>query len=466
VSSEPSILQRAFKRGLNAAYPPVTEQRGERFTYHRQGHFHFYMTHDYDLASRLLKPPYHEVFTRPAYVKSDVGLFIGYPPERAIIIDQGDQHLADRRIFAKFFNPDAVEKRIAPITLDESDRTIRRWLGPGQSVIDVDPEMRSLTGRIMMRVMFGDGEGRGDGIGDVRAGEIVEAVSAPLESFRKPSQLALVSRIVGWPHNPKPHFNKAVLEAHRTVNRVLGEIIAERRAKGPQSGDILDTLIGSKNLVTGKPFSDEQVKNNLIMFIVAGHETTAAALGFNLWETLKHPEEHAIVQREVDSVSPPGAPLKPSDYKRLPKLTNSARESMRLHPSAYEMGRGADSLDPHVIDVGGEIGAVEFRENVAILIQIDKMHMDPRYFPEPAAFRPSRFEPYGDKSPPGYLPFGDGPHVCMGPNQTMVEMRLIRADQLKRTDMKVIQYPTGEERGMTMRIKDPFRIEVTPRGPR
>jgi cytochrome P450 len=346
------------------------------------------------------------------------------------------------------------------VVLEESKRMIDHWEAQPLG-IDVEHEMRGLTASVMMRVIFGELGPKGIEPDDAKA--VIDATAVQLESSRSPTWLTKLARMAGVKYNHLPHVSKEIRQSEKIINDVLDKTLAARRANGPRSGDILDQLIAARDPETGAPFPDRQIKDNLLMFIVAGHETTAVALTFALYELLRNPHEIDVIRAEIDSVVPPGAELKPEHYARLPRLRVAFRESQRLHPSAYEIGR--ESRVDEIIPAGGALGDVEIKKGDLLLLDLRKMHRSPEYFDDPDAYKPARFGPYPRTSPRGFMPFGADVRVCLAPNMAEREAVLALADIFRRVNLKVKHWPAGEVPAFTMRLDGHLKVEASGRSP-
>ena len=294
----------------------------------RTGKLRAHDTADPDVARDIFKQ--RDAFRTPTFVKKAMGQFIG----KALILDEDESWKYTHDLIADIFSRKGVSNSIAPVIVEECDTMIDDWLKNGDTPIDAERAMRGLTARAVLRVTFGKTV-------DEKEGEaIIDTATVALESFRKPSGLTLLSRIFGMPYDHVPRMKKEYADASKKMDSILDGIITRRRKLNQQPDDILGRLINAKDLETGGPLSDKKIKDQLVMFIVAGHETTAAALTFALDELLKNPEEIEKIRRETDGVTK-GNNVKPDDFNNLPSACNAFKEALRLHPTAYEIGREA-----------------------------------------------------------------------------------------------------------------------------
>ncbi len=368
-------------------------------------------------------------FGTPRFVKKGIGRFIG----NALILDEGESWQNMHNLMVDIFSPKGVNKTIAPVITDECDKMIDRWLKDGKP-LDLEHEMRGLTAKVVMRVVFSDS------INEKQAQDIIDASTVTIESFRKPHKLTVAMRMLGIHKEYIPPMKKTYKESAAKIDGILETIIAERRKLKEQPDDILGRLLEATDVATGQPLTQKQIKDQLVMFIVAGHETTAVGLTFSLHELLKNDKELKKVQNEVDNFTH-GQRLTPGDYNRLPNVRDAFKEAMRLHPSAYEIARECE----HDTVVGG----VQIKERDLIRISVLEMQRAPDLWQNAAEFKPERFRK--EPMPRAWLPFGTGPRVCLGMTMAMTEGTLALAEIFNRVTFDVTERPTGEQLVFTMR---------------
>jgi cytochrome P450 len=380
-------------------------------------------------------------FGTPSFVKKAMGRFIG----KALIMDEGESWQNMHNLMVDIFSPKGVQKTIAPIITDECDKMIDRWL-KDKKPLDLEHEMRGLTAKVVMRVVFSDS------ITEKQAHDIIEASTVTIESFRKPHKLTVAMRMLGIHHDYIPRMKKTYKESAKTIDDILESIIAERRKLTTQPDDILGRLLEANDVATGKPLTQKQIKDQLVMFIVAGHETTAVGLTFSLSELLQDKNKHELtkVQAEIDA-SAHGARFRGGDYNKLPNVRDAFKEAMRMHPSAYEIGREAEA--------DTVVGGVKIKKGDLVRIDVLGMHRSDDIFPDAKTYKPDRFK--ANAFPQGYLPFGAGPRVCLGMTMALTEGTLALAEIFNRVEFDVSQRPTGEQLVFTMRPEG--KLEATAR---
>lgn len=407
------------------------------YAFSKTGRLRVHEISDPAMAREILRQD--KKFTTPGFVKKGMGRFIG----NALILDEGESWQNMHNLMADIFTPKGVDRTISPVVVDECDRMVDRWLREGKP-LDLEHEMRGLTARVVMRVVFSDS------ITEKEAHDIIEASTVTIESFRKPTKATVAMRALGLHVDHVPRMKREYRDAAAAIDGILDRILDERRRLERQPDDILGRLLTANDAATGKPLTDKQIKDQLVMFIVAGHETTAVGLTFALHELMKKPAEIDKIRAEVDGVAR-GAHLGGHDYQKLPRVRDAFKEALRLHPSAYEIGREADA--------DTIVGGVEIKKHDLVRMSVLDMHRSEDFWEDAGEFRPERFA--ANPFPQAYMPFGAGPRVCLGMTMALTEGTLSLAEIFNRVDLRMTQEPEGEILAFTMRPKG--KLEAVPR---
>ncbi|WP_372349223.1 cytochrome P450 [Streptomyces sp. KL116D] len=235
------------------------------------------------------------------------------------------------------------------------------------------------------------------------------------------------------------------------LNRTVDEVIAARRAGGDGPGDLLDRMLEVAHPETGERLAPENIRRQVITFLVAGHETTSGALSFALHYLAQHRDVLAKAQEEVDRVWG-DAPV--PAYEQVAKLRYLRRvldESLRLWPTAPAFAREA------VADT--TLGGTHpMRRGAWALVLTTMLHRDPAAWGgDPEAFDPERFAPQAVRARPGHVfkPWGTGARACIGRQFALHEATLVLGLLLRRYDLSA-------EPGYQLRITE--RLTLMPRG--
>ena len=210
-------------------------------------------------------------------------------------------------------------------------------------------------------------------------------------------------------------FRRAVQHLDQTVY----SIIERRRADNRDSGDLLSMLIQVQD-EDGSRMSDQQLRDEVLTFLLAGHETTALALSWTWHLLAQHPEVEQKLHSELNSVLRGRAP-EFSDLSALPFTDSVIKESMRLYPPAWSLARTV------VSDI--EMRGYRIPAGANLVMSQWIMHRDPRYFADPGKFNPDRWLGEATRKLPRfvYFPFGGGPRQCIGAAFAQMEAVLLLA---------------------------------------
>jgi cytochrome P450 len=377
----------------------------------------------------------------------------------ALIMDEGESWDMMHKILAPSFAPSAIEKNIAPIAIDECNKMIDRWEQQGK-VADVEKEMKYMTGRVIMRALFSDTVSEKDGQDII--GEIAHAMGGAKQprgfdrikrKLNIPYDHAgflppLIRRVIGTNVDKPASVPKRFTEATKKLDEILYRIIEERRKLTVQPDDILGKLITARK-DDGTSLTNSEIRDQALMVVVTGHETTAEGMTFSLLELIKNPDKQKALRDEFNAVVAQGA-LTGRAYNRLPKAQNSFKEALRMHPTVFMSTR--ECAEDTVVD------GIEFKKHDLIRMDLRKVHHDPEYWPEPDTFRPERFEK--EKFPQAYMPFGTGPRVCLGMNMSLFEGTLMLSQIFNRLEIKADKLPEGEAYYFTTRPQGSFEVSV------
>jgi cytochrome P450 len=329
---------------------------------------------------------------------------------RSVLILDGLSHQRQRRLLLSLF----AVRRVAEHSLamrELTEEAVESW--PEGPELRLQPALQALTLRVILATIFGV---RGGAISEV----LYRLLSALLEHAQNPLLLVpALQRDLG-PLTPWRRF----LALRRALDDALRPVFALRRREcsaGDAGSDVLGQLVAARD-EAGRPLADEQLRDELITLLVAGHETTANALSWTLHEVITHPAVREALLRELAEVVG-DEPLGPEHLDHLPYLTATVQEGLRLHPVLGHVGRQLTAP----LTIGGYALPV----GTMVVPCIYLAHRDPAVFPEPDRFLPERF--LGARlSPYAYLPFGGGARRCIGMSFALHEMKIVLATILRR----------------------------------
>jgi cytochrome P450 len=281
---------------------------------------------------------------------------------------------------------------------------VHQWRAEPTAVRDVHDAMTRLTLRIVCRVLFGN---------DIeQALPVVQRWFGPLGEAVLRRSMAPARLPSGWP----TPANRQLAQARRELFGVCDTIIKDRRNRHTGEQDMLGLLIDARD--SGTAMSDAEIRDQVLVFLLAGHETTSTALTFALYLLGRHPDVQEKVRAEVDAVG--GVPTA-EQAETLAYTTMVLRETMRIFPSAPVTGRRAvadDEIGGYLIPAGADVAVAPW-----------VTHRHPQFWDEPARFDPERFAPEQEKARHRYAwyPFGGGPRACIGQHFSMLESTIALA---------------------------------------
>ncbi|MFD7827993.1 cytochrome P450 [Kitasatospora sp. NPDC059803] len=367
-----------------------------------------------------------------------------------LLTSQDGDYQRQRRLVQPLFTRRRVDGYAGAVA-QEARAFTERWnaigAGVGVGVVDAAEEMSRFALRAVARILFG--------------ADVEEAVAVVDRSFPVLGEyvwdrgFAAIRIPRTWP-TPS---NRRGAEAQRALYAVCDRIIAERAARGDldEDADDLLTLLGRARGEDGEQLDPAELRDQVLVFLLAGHETTATSLAFALHLLATHPEQRKLAQQEAETVLAGREPTA-ADLESLPYITQVLKESMRLYPAAALVGRRAVAetvIDGYVIPAGAQVV-------VSPLVT----HRHPAHWPDPERFDPDRFLPEQEKERHRYAwyPFGGGPRACIGQHFAMLESVLSLGVLLRDFEMEAVDERVALAQGITLRAASPMRIRVTARG--
>lgn len=253
-------------------------------------------------------------------------------------------------------------------------------------------------------------------LGRAMAGpEILPRIEA-VDDHRLRMNRDLARRFKGFPSFPEwvpTPANRRILESKEVYFGIFRDFLAARKKDPDPPPDMLTRLLEARDPDTKEPLPEDLLLDELMTMASAGYDTTALTLTWCLYRLLAHPEERALLVAEVRGFS--GPPQEPQDLDEIPRVRAFLQEVLRLHPPVPALATVAQE--------DTELGGFSLRKGEVVVPSIFHIHRSPDFFPEPEVFRPERFlGPPNEAHRIAYLPFGIGPHKCIG--QPLAELEL------------------------------------------
>ncbi len=361
-----------------------------------------------------------------------------------LLTSEGETWKRHRRLIAPSFTP----RHIAAYG-DAMVRSTLEALPPPQVARDVHDDFTRITLHIVLRTLFGMEP-------DGQAGKVGRILDGLMASFEVENRTAwrLVPEWVPGRHRREVDRLRGELDAI-----VYGLIAAARRDADAERNDLMSQLILARD-EEGHAMSDEQLRDEVLTLFLAGHETTALGLSYATWLLAEHPEHQARLRQELDTVAQGGA-LTSKMLRQLPFLDAVVKESLRLYPPAWAMGRQV--VEPFLID-GDELAVGD-----QIVVSPWVLHRDARWWTGPERFRPDRWLNGETDCLPrfAYAPFGAGPRVCVGQHFAQLELTLVLGTFLQhRTVVAARGYRPELFPAVTLRARNGVHVDVHDVAPR
>jgi cytochrome P450 len=321
-----------------------------------------------------------------------------------LLTSEGDFWRRQRRLAQPAFHRQRISA-YGDVMVDYATRLILSW-GEGEAR-DIHRDMMRLTLEIVVKTLF-----NADVSGD--ADKVAEVLSEMVKPFSSQATLKWIidNRL---PTSTHRRFHKAAQE----IDEIVYRIIAERRADNSDQGDLLSMLLDAHD-EDGSHMTDRQLRDEVMTLFLAGHETTALTLSWAWYLLAENPDVDHKFHAELNEVLG-GRPPEVADMGQLKYTEMIAKESMRLYPPAYGLGREAIEEC--------EIGGYRVPPKSQVFMFPWATQRDPRFFTEPERFHPERWsEDFISGLPKyAYFPFGGGPRICIGNYFAMMEVVLLLA---------------------------------------
>lgn len=347
------------------------------------------------------------------YPKSVVTkLVLGPAIGKGLFVAEGADWQWQRRTAVPVFTHRNVSA-LAPVMTAAAERASARLAAVAGRAADLFDEMVTATFEVISDVTFSGGAG-------FDRAEVHRAIETYIGSTAKVSLLDVVGAPAWVPRPGRIFGSQAIGKTKVLADRA----IEARRGTGSSvPPDLLDLLMAGQDPETGQRMTTAELRDNLLTFIVAGHETTALTLAWALYLCAFDPEVQEEARAEAQSVLQ-GRAAVVADIAALPLTRRIVDETLRLYPPAAFLSRTALEADT--------LCGREVKPGDNILLPVYALHRHHRLWSDPDAFDPTRFADPRTVPRFHYLPFGDGPRICIGMSFALQEAVIILATLLSR----------------------------------
>ena len=358
-----------------------------------------------------------------------------------LVTSQDADWQRQRRFLQPLFRAKQVDGYAAAMS-EQVQQSIERWRRRPAGIVDLDVEMTRLTLKTVCHILFGE---------DLdQVLPVVQRSFVPLGEACRRRAMAPVRLPLSWPTPVNRQFRRA----QQALYGVCDQIVARRRANGSRQEDLVGLLLDARD--EGSALTDAEVRDQVLIFLLAGHETTSVALTFTLHLLGKHPDVQARVRAEADAIAGTG-PVTAQHAAALTYTTMVLKEAIRLYPSVPLIGRRAVHDD--------EICGYRIPAGADLLMAPWIVHRHPDFWDQPERFDPERFTPEREKTRHRYAwyPFGGGQRSCIGQHFSMLESAITLAMLVREFEFTA---PPGEPpftNHITIRPTNGVPSHVSPR---
>jgi cytochrome P450 len=352
-----------------------------------------------------------------------------------ILLDES-AHMEQRKLMLPAFHGERMELLTDLLTEVTAEEVAAL---PRDTPVQLHPRMQELTLKVILRAVFG-----------LQPGERFDRLMAGLQEM-----LAFGDKPISL-SPPKPDTLPAKIAERvgpfatfvglrERVDAILFELIRERRAAGDGGNDVLAMLLEARH-DDGTPMSEEEIRDELLTLLVAGHETTASSLAWTFEQLNANPAALDRLREEIDAGD--------DAY-----LTATIYETLRHRPVL-------PNAAPRLVVKPIEIGGWRYEPECSLVCNGYLIHHDPDIYPDPYAFRPERFL---DEQPGTYtwIPFGGGRRRCLGASFAMLEMKIVLRAVIGSCELRAADTPgePARRRNITIRPGAGSRAVLTDRVP-
>ncbi len=355
-----------------------------------------------------------------------------------LLTSEGDVHVRQRRLAQPAFSRQRIAQYGAAM-VPYAERMRQRW--QDGATLDIAHEMTRLTLAIAGKTLF-------DADVEAEARDIGAALTTVIQLL--PRFMLPFSNVIG--KLPLPS-NRQADRARQLLDTVMYRIIRERRAGAVDHGDLLSMLLTARDEQgDSRGMSDQQLRDEVMTMLLAGHETTATLLTWTWYLLSQHPTVETQLHAELDTVLAGRLPT----VEHIPQLRYTRMvlaEAMRLYPPAWVIGRR--TIEAY------EVGGYVLPPNTNVIMSPYVIHHDARFYPDPERFDPQRWTPEAEAARPPftYFPFGAGARQCIGEGFAWMEGILTLATLAQYWQLRLVPgHPVALRPLITLRPKHGMRM--------
>lgn len=362
---------------------------------------------------------------------------------QGVLHTEGEIHHRQRRLFLPFFHGNHVSA-YADLIVGKADGLVAQW--QDGTTIEIGQAMAHLTLSVIWRLLFGREVGS-------EATTLRETIAVGQRLIKLQYDSLFASLTPLW---VPTKLHRQFTRGFRSIETMIRRLINERRTATRHGDDDMLSLLFAARDTEGRRLSDEEIRDELMTFLLAGHETTANALTWTWFLLSQHRSVWEQLTQEVNEVVGNRLPTA-ADVPLLRYTKMVWEESLRLYPPAWclhtRLALAQDRLPSGAVLPSG----------AWVFVSPWSLHRNARWFPDPTRFDPERFSDEAKDARPAfsYIPFGAGGRRCLGESFAELESLLILATLASRIQLCSVEGQTIQlEAGMTLRQNVPIRMTV------
>jgi cytochrome P450 len=439
------LIQR--KRHPIRLYEEVFRKYGD-IVYFQLGPYKFAMLNDAEAIEQVLHSESKNYTKSTGYQRFK--LIVG----NGLLVSEGDVWKRQRRLLSWAFSSKHIE-RIFPTMVRETQEMLKRW--KSKQEIDLAEEMNLVTLQVISKSLFGRNQ-------MASSKDVRNSLQVMLKYLQTTRHLWIQLLLAPFPLKDKRSealkieaslpfkSTKSFFGSIKTIDKLVHSMIEERK-KDRKSENFLDAMIEATDSEDQSQMTNQQLRDEVVNMLIAGHETTANALTWTWHQLIKNPKVFKRVRAEINSVVTGDTP-KFDDLSKLPYTNAVFEESMRLYPPFWRISRRNINAT--------KIKGYDIPEGTNIIASIYTLHRREKYWKNPTEFNPERFlNRNKSENRFTFIPFGAGPRACIGAQFATIEALTILAITIKNYDFEALYQGDPEYfMSLTLQPRDGCKVKL------
>ncbi|CAF1089813.1 unnamed protein product [Adineta ricciae] len=385
-----------------------------------------------DVFGRTHSQDYRKPVGMDKYFKPLIGI-------HNLLVSEGEEHTRARQMLNPAFHYVHLQSMI-DLMIDQTKKTIDELflLSNTNQFVDLDTQMNNITLAIIASSAFGKDFQSTSNSKQILRQSINELLRVlEYRAMRMIDDIPLIGRLPFW---GKKIINKCSMDISNFVDEIISDRRHEKSTSLSSNEDLLDLLLSAVD-DQGKPFDNQEIKDQALTFVLAGHETTGSLLTWTMYVLMTNEKVFEACREEVDRILPNGAEITRENLNQLVVCEAILQETLRLYPPASFLSR--ECIREHYIGKEGQ-RQIRIPVGAKVMVSVQVLHQREEYWSQPTEFDYTRWmrDPITGLKPKlshpfCYLPFGAGPRNCIGQNFALLESKIILAMLIQRCNFEI-----------------------------